>query len=161
MDITRFTQTQERHGPLLAFRRETFSRNITTTQAAALLLQQARDLKLTERTELYGNTLNDWMTGGKPPSWAISAAMIWLENNDWYPGIDCSLGNSDTPKSATSDFAWWAYTKIKLHGSLADAVKNIPSSWPLDVIETAKEALQLSWQVEENKLLERVEKRHE
>ncbi|MBX9566144.1 hypothetical protein FKF78_11630 [Aeromonas hydrophila] len=66
MNINDFTNIQERHGPLLAFRRETFSRGISTAEAAELLLQCAKALNLTDRQSLYGNTLNAWMTGGKP-----------------------------------------------------------------------------------------------
>lgn len=52
MNITHFTNIQERHGPLWPFF-ETFSRDISTAEAAELLLQSAQALKLTERQSLY------------------------------------------------------------------------------------------------------------
>ncbi|HDX9007413.1 TPA: hypothetical protein RQO57_004494 [Aeromonas dhakensis] len=159
--ITQFTQIQERHGPLLAFRRETFSRDISTAEAAQLLLQSAHDLKLTDRQALYGNTLNSWMTGGKAPSWAIQAAIHWLERNGWYPGVARNQGNLDHAKSDSSDFAWWAYSKIKLHGTLANAKANIPNEWPADIRENAEAWLAMSWQVEEEKRTKRAEERHD
>ncbi|HDO1376881.1 TPA: hypothetical protein P2R00_004198 [Aeromonas veronii] len=159
--ITHFTQIQERHGPLLAFRRETFSMGLSTAEAAQLLLTSAHDLNLTERQSLYGNTLNSWMTGGKAPAWAIQAALSWLERNGWYPGIDRGQGNSEHAKSDSSDFAWWAYSKIKLHGTLTDAKANIPAEWPSDIKENAEAWLVMSWQVEEDKRANRAAERHE
>lgn len=161
MNITHFTHIQERHGPLLAFRRETFARDISTAEAAELLLKSAHELNLTDRQSLYGNTLNDWMTGGKPPAWAIQGAIYWLERNGWYPGIDCSQGNAGAPKSSTSDFAWWSYSKIKLHGDLDLAMAAIPKDWPADVVATAEQMLKLSWQVEEDKRAKRASERHQ
>lgn len=161
MNITHFTNIQERHGPLLAFRRETFARDISTAEAAELLLQSARDLNLTDRQSLYGNTLNDWMTGGKPPAWALQGAIHWLEKNGWYPGADCKQGNTDTPKSVTSDLAWWSYTKIKQHGDLERAISAIPTNWPVDVVADAKRMLTLSWKVEEEKHARQAERRHQ
>ncbi|QLI60538.1 hypothetical protein IBG34_23145 (plasmid) [Aeromonas media] len=161
MNITDFTNIQERHGPLLAFRRETFARDISTAEAAELLLQSAQALQLTDRQSLYGNTLNDWLTGGKPPAWAIQGAIHWLEHNGWYPGIDLNQGNADTAKSATSDFAWWSYAKIKQHGDLSQAIAAIPTDWPADVVATAEQMLKLSWQVEEDKRAKWAEKRHQ
>lgn len=161
MNITDFTNIQERYGPLLAFRRETFSRGISTAEAAELLLQCAKARNLTDRQSLYGNTLNDWMTGGKPPAWALLGALYWLENNGWYPGIDCQQGNVSRPKSSTSDFAWWSYAKIKLNRDLSLAISTIPTSRPAGVVATAEQMLKLSWQVEEDKRAKRAENRHQ
>ncbi|QYK83474.1 hypothetical protein IBG34_23715 (plasmid) [Aeromonas media] len=94
MNITDFTNIQERHGPLLAFRRETFARDISTAEAAELLLQSAQALQLTDRQSLYGNTLNDWLTGGKPPAWAIQGRFIGWNTT---AGIPASILTRATP----------------------------------------------------------------
>jgi len=162
MNITQYTKNEERHGPLLAFRRATFEQDISTAEAAGLLLQRAQSLGLTDRQHLYGNTLNDWLTpGGKPPAWALLGAISWLESNGWYPGINSGQGNAERSKSPASDLAWWAYAKLKLHGSLPESLASIPTSWPSDIAAAAERALQESWQEESKKQQKRAEARHQ
>lgn len=146
--IERFTQLGERQAPLLAFRRFTFNQGMETGVAAKALLDAAKALGLTEREQLYGNTLNDWLLpGGKPPMWAISGAMHYLETNGWQPSTEYEA----------SDYAWWAYCKSKRFASYDEAAATIPANWPPHVRENAAAWLQQVMQIKLERQLQRQE----